>query len=193
MKTNELGSLIFNPFKRIAGWDAFGVGLVIVVLTTFTSNFAGIYFDGVIDMHFAENFDNLKSWLMIPVNIISVSVIMWLAGITVSKNFRFIDILGTMTLSRAPFLLIALASFFVKVPDLSGIMQDPFVIFDSISFIIILIFTFPIIIWSVTLLYNAYKISTGASGQKLSISFLFGLIIAEIISKIIIYQIDKFI
>ena len=193
MKTNELGSLIFNPFKRIAGWDAFGVGLVIVVLTTFTGNFAGIYFDGVIDMHFAENFDNLKSWLMIPVNIISVSVIMWLAGITVSKNFRFIDILGTMTLSRAPFLLIALASFFVKVPDLSGIMQDPFVIFDSISFIIILIFTFPIIIWSVTLLYNAYKISTGASGQKLSISFIFGLIIAEFISKIIIYQIDKFI
>ncbi len=193
MKTNELGSLIFNPFKRIAGWDAFGVGLVIAVLTTFTGNFAGIYFDGVIDMHFAENFDSLKSWLMIPVNIISISVIMWLAGITVSKNFRFIDILGTMTLSRAPFLLIALASFFVKVPDLSGIMQDPFVIFDSISFIIILIFTFPIIIWSVTLMYNAYKISTGASGQKLSISFIFGLIIAEIISKIIIYQIDKFI
>ena len=193
MKTNELGSLIFNPFKRIAGWDAFGVGLVIAVLTTFTGNFAGIYFDGVIDMHFAENFDSLKSWLMIPVNIISISVIMWLAGITVSKNFRFIDILGTMTLSRAPFLLIALASFFVKVPDLSGIMQDPFVIFDSISFIIILILTFPIIIWSVTLMYNAYKISTGASGQKLSISFIFGLIIAEIISKIIIYQIDKFI
>lgn len=193
MKTNELGSLIFNPFKRIAGWDAFGIGLVIVVLTTFTGNFTGIYFDGVIDLHFAENFDSLKSWLMIPVNIISVSVIMWLAGITVSKNFRFIDILGTMTLSRAPFLLIALASFFVKVPDLSGIMQDPFVIFDSISFIIILIFTFPMIIWSVTLLYNAYKISTGASGQKLSISFIFGLIIAEIISKIIIYQIDKFI
>ena len=193
MKTNEFGSLIFNPFKRIAGWEAFGIGLVIAVLTTFTGNFAGIYFDGVIDMHFAENFDSLKSWLMIPVNIISISVIMWLAGITVSKNFRFIDILGTMTLSRAPFLLIALASFFVKVPDLSGIMQDPFVIFDSISFIIILIFTFPIIIWSVTLLYNAYKISTGASGQKLSISFIFGLVIAEIISKIIIYQIDKFI
>jgi hypothetical protein len=193
MKTNEFGSLIFNPFKRIAGWEAFGIGLVIVVLTTFTGNFAGIYFDGVIDMHFAETFDSLKSWLMIPVNIISISVIMWLAGITVSKNFRFIDILGTMTLSRAPFLLIALASFFVKVPDLSGIMQDPFVIFDSISFIIILILTFPIIIWSVTLMYNAYKISTGASGQKLSISFIFGLIIAEIISKIIIYQIDKFI
>ena len=193
MKTNEFGSLIFNPFKRIAGWEAFGIGLVIVVLTTFTGNFAGIYFDGVIDMHFAETFDSLKSWLMIPVNIISISVIMWLAGITVSKNFRFIDILGTMTLSRAPFLLIALASFFVKVPDLSGIMQDPFVIFDSISFIIILILTFPIIIWSVTLMYNAYKISTGASGQKLSISFIFGLVIAEIISKIIIYQIDKFI
>ncbi|MBN2765199.1 MAG: hypothetical protein JXR27_02425 [Paludibacteraceae bacterium] len=193
MKTNEFGSLIFNPFKRIAGWEAFGIGLVIVVLTTFTGNFAGIYFDGVIDMHFAETFDSLKSWLMIPVNIISISVIMWLAGITVSKNFRFIDILGTMTLSRAPFLLIALASFFVKVPDLSGIMQDPFVIFDSISFIIILIFTFPIIIWSVTLMYNAYKISTGASGQKLNISFIFGLIVAEIITKIIIYQIDKFI
>ena len=193
MKTNEFGSLIFNPFKRIAGWEAFGIGLVIAVLTTFTGNFAGIYFDGVIDMHFAETFDSLKSWLMIPVNIISISVIMWLAGITVSKNFRFIDILGTMTLSRAPFLLIALASFFVKVPDLSGIMQDPFVIFDSISFIIVLTFTFPIIIWSITLMYNAYKISTGASGQKLSISFIFGLIIAEIISKVIIYQIDKFI
>lgn len=193
MKTNEFVSLIFNPFKRIAGLEAFGIGLVIVVLTTFTGNFAGIYFDGVIDMHFAENFYSLKSWLMIPVNIISVSVIMWFAGLTASKNFRFIDILGTMTLSRAPFLVIALASLFVKVPDLSGIMQDPFVIFNSISFIIILIFTFPIIIWSVTLMFNAYKISTGASGQKLTISFIFGFIVAEILSKVIIYQIDKFI
>jgi hypothetical protein len=191
MKTNEFGAFIFNPFKRIAGWEAFAIGLVIVALTTFTANFSEIYFDGVIDMHFAENFDALKSWLMIPVNIISMSVIMWLAGLFASKNFRFIDILGTMTLSRAPLLLIGLASLFVDKPDLSGIMQNPYVIFDSVSFIIFIIFTLPIIVWSIALMFNAFKVSTGGYGQKLVISFIIGLIIAEAISKIIIFQIIK--
>ena len=74
---------------------------------------------------------------------------------------------------------------------MSGIMQNPYVIFDSVSFIIFIIFTLPIIVWSIALMFNAFKVSTGGDGQKLVISFIIGLIIAEAISKIIIFQIIK--
>lgn len=191
MKTNELWPLLFNPFKKVAGWESFGVGLLIVVLTTFAGNFSDIYFDGVIDMHFSEDFNSRTSWLLIPINIITLSVVMWIAGFFISKNFRFIDILGTLTLARAPFLLISMAAFFVEVPNMTDIFENPFIIFESISFVLILILTFPILVWVISLMFNAFKVSTGATGSKLTITFIVALLTAEIISKITIYQLFK--
>jgi len=38
-------------------------------------------------------------------------------------------------------------------------------------------------------MYNGFKVSTGAKGSKLVIGFIIGLIVAEVVSKVLIFQI----
>lgn len=186
MRNSEVLGLMFNPFKRIAGWQAFGLGLVFVALMGFLGAKSGVVFDGVIDMHL-KDVTLLQSFVFLGIDIVCLVVVMWITGLLVSKNFRFIDILGTMTLAKAPFVILAIAGFFVDAPELSDIYKDPNVIFRSASFVILMVLSLPVMIWSITLMYNAFKISCDLKGSKLTSSFIIALLISEIISKVLIY------
>jgi len=114
---------------------------------------------------------------------------MWVTGLIVSKNFRFIDILGTMTLAKAPFLLLAIFGYFTTAPDMNAIMKDPYVILQSTSFVIMMILTLPVMVWSITLMFNALKISCDLKGSTLTVAFIIGLFVSEIIAKILIHYV----
>ena len=189
MKSKEFFRLMINPFIRIAGWQAFELGIIFVILTAAFGTLGNVYFDGVLDMHFVEKATFTKSFIIQAINIFSLVLIMWLAGFFISNNFRFIDILGTMTLAKAPFLLLALAALFTETPDLSQIMQNPLSIFNSTSFILLMLLSLPVMVWSITLMFNALKVSCDARGTKLAIAFIIAIFIAEAISKILIYKI----
>src|SRR5659263_219323 len=127
MKNKSLFGLLMNPFTRIAGWQAFGLGLLFILLMGFIGADSGIVFDGVFDMHMFE-ITVQQSFLYLAIDIICLVLVMWITGLIVSKNFRFIDILGTMTLAKAPFLLLAIMGYFTTAPDMNEIMKDPYVI-----------------------------------------------------------------
>lgn len=186
MKNSDVFSLMFNPFKRIAGWQAFGLGLVFAALMGFLGAKSGIVFDGVIDMHLKE-ITLLQSFEYLGIDLVCLVVVMWITGLLVSKNFRFIDILGTMTLAKAPFIIMAIVGFFTTTPDMTEIYKDPYVVFQSVSFIIFMVLSIPVMVWSITLMYNAFKISCDLKGSKLTSSFIIALLISEIISKVLIY------
>jgi len=137
-------------------------------------------------MHLNET-SLLQSFLYLIIDFVCLIVVMWLTGLIVSKNFRFIDILGTMTLAKAPFLILAIAGFFTTAPNLSEIYKNPYVIFESISFIILMVLSLPVIIWSITLMYNALKVSCDVKGSKLTVAFIIALFISEALSKVLIY------
>lgn len=187
MKSKEFFRLMINPFIRIAGWQAFELGIIFVILTAAFGALGNVYFDGVLDMHFVEKATFTKSFIIQAINIFSLVLIMWLAGFFISNNFRFIDILGTMTLAKAPFLLLALAALFTETPDLSQIMQNPLSIFNSTSFILLMLLSLPVMVWSITLMFNALKVSCDARGSKLTITFIIAIFIAEAVSKVLIY------
>lgn len=186
MKNKNVFGFLMNPFTRIAGWQAFGLGLFFVVLMGLLGAYSDIAFDGVIDMHMID-ISLLQSFLYLGIDLVCLVVVMWITGLLVSRNFRFIDILGTMTLSKAPFLLLSIAGFFTATPDLSEIYKDPYIIFQSISFIILIVLSIPVIIWSITLIYNAFKVSCGIKGSKLTVAFIIALLVSEAISKVLIY------
>ncbi len=180
-----------NPFTRIAGIEAFSLGLFIVLLTALTGAYGNVYFDGVLDFHFVGEVTISNSLLISAINIVSITLVMYVAGLFISKGFRFIDILGTMTLARAPFLILALLSLITESPDLKEVFVNPFVLFSSTSFLFVMFLAFPILIWYITLMYNALKISCDAKGSKLTIVFMLALFVAEIVSKLLIYIIIK--
>jgi len=187
MKSKEYFGLMFNPFTRIAGWQAFGLGLVFLILSGVIGGFGNVVFDGVIDTHLVKQLTMLQSFSYIAISLLSLVLVMWIAGLFIAKGFRFIDILGTMTLSKAPFLLLAFAGYFTKMPDMTEVMKNPMVIFNSISMVLFMILSIPVLVWSITLMYNALKISCGVSGGKLTIAFIAGILFAETISKLLIY------
>jgi len=186
MKKNEFWNLMLNPYMRLAGWQAFALGIVFILLTGIVGTYANVYFDGAIDMHFTEKATLKTSFNLLGIDILSVFLALSVAGIFISKNFRLIDILGTITLAKAPFLLFAVASLLTKSPSNEQIIKNPLSIFSSASFVIVMLFSVPIIIWYIILLYNAFKTSTGAKGNQVVIAFIIALLMAEIISKILI-------
>jgi hypothetical protein len=188
MKSKDIFSLMINPFSRIAGWQAFGLGLVIVIATGIIGTFSNVAFDGVIDMHLTQNLTFVHSFEFLAIDIVSLVLVMTITGFIISKGFRIIDILGTMTLAKAPYIFLAIAGYFTVSPDIKEIIKNPFIVFQSVSFIILTLLTIPVTIWAITLFYNGFKTSCGVKGGKLIVASIIALLISEIISKILIYK-----
>ena len=188
MKSKDIFSLMLNPFTRIAGWQAFGIGLTVVIITGITCTFSHVAFDGVIDMHLTHNLSFLNSFEFLAIDMFSVVIIMTATGLIISKSFRFIDILGTMTLSRAPFIILAIAGYFTVSPDINELIKNPLIVLQSVSFILLILLSIPVTIWTIILMFNALKISCGVNGSKLGAAFILALLVSEIISKILIYK-----
>lgn len=186
MKNNSVFGLLMNPFTRIAGWQAFGLGLLFLLLMGFVGASSGIAFDGVFDMHMFQN-SVPQALTLLGISLASLVLVMWIVGLITSKNFRFIDILGTMTLAKAPFLLLAVFGFFTTAPDLNAIMKDPYVILQNTSFVIMMVLSMPVMIWSIVLMFNALKVSCDLKGSTLTAAFIIGLLVSELISKILIH------
>jgi hypothetical protein len=186
MNKNEIYGLLLNPFTRIAGWQAFVLGVFFMLLIGITGTYANVYFDGAIDVHFAENANLRTSLNYLVIDLLSLVLTLSVAGIFIAKNFRLLDILGTVSLAKAPFLILALVALAAEAPNVEQIMQDPSSIFSSISFVIVMILSIPVFIWHIILLYNAFRLSTGAKGNKVVPAFIIALLVAEIVSKILI-------
>ena len=188
MKSKDVLRLMFNPFTRIAGWQAFGLGLVFVILTGFIGNYNNVSFNGALDAHFVPQMTFSHSFLLLTIDLFSLVFVLWITGLIISKGFRFVDILGTITLAKAPFIIIAIAGYFYKTTDPKIIVENPFALFQSLTFIVLMIVSLFIIIWNITLMYNAFKISCDVKGSKLNIAFVVALLVSEVVSQIFIYK-----
>ena len=187
MKSKNFWSFIVNPFTHIAGWQAFGIGLIFAVLTAVTGTLSNTAMDGALDTHYTFGLTYGQSFLMQAINIVSVTLVMSLAALFISKSFRFVDILGTMTLAKAPYLIMALTGFLVKPEDLNNMMENISVMQIPSTMILLSLAAIPVMVWSIALMYNGMKVSCDVKGAKLAITFTIGLIVAEILSKFLIY------
>ncbi|MGI6573856.1 MAG: hypothetical protein ACOX19_10750 [Fermentimonas sp.] len=186
MKSNNW-NLLWNPFTRVAGWQAFWVGLVIVVVSALLGGYGNLLFDGVIDAHFTNDVGIAQSLAVTGISLLSVVVAMYVAALIISKNVRFIDILGTMTLARAPFLLLAILSPFVTYPTVDQLVQNPLTILGYPLLLLFIMISLPVIVWVIALMYNGFKVSTGSKGKKMVIAFIVALLAAEVLSKVCIH------
>jgi len=144
------------------------------------------HFDGVLDMHRAMAAQFHIFLLEVVIDWVSISLVLFVLGVILSKSkIRWIDVFGTQALARWPMIPAVILMVFipdVKDMDLSDIQSLNGLIVPAT---VMLLF----IIWFVALMFNAYKISCNLTGSKLTISFIGGLILAEILSKILIGQI----
>ncbi len=174
--------LMFNPFKKWAGSIALGAGLLTICLAAFIGSLNNLHFDGVLDAHVGMPgtlglfvVESLMDWLIL-------GIVFLICGLVLSQSRpRAIDILGTQALARWPMVFVALLSFMpgLEVADVTNISKE-LIVFGLLA----LLFT----IWMVALMFNAYKVSTNLKGAKLIVSFIAGLMAAEVISKLLLVQ-----
>ena len=170
---------LINPFERIAGWQALFIGLIAMALTAVIGKINNVAFDGVLDVHAGATFSFTASFAMQAINLLSIFLTMWLAGVCFSKaKVRAIDIAGTMALARAPMLLLAIICFLPIIP--AGLYDVP-------RLAIFVVVCLPFIAWTIALMYNAYTVSCNLKGAKAVVSFIGALLVAEVISKVAVF------
>lgn len=194
----RLGQWLFNPFRFVAGFRALMLGLAIILLSAFFGWLGSTHFDGVIDVH-----TGLQGplWFFLAeglINWVCMAIPLFFFGLIVSRrSFRMIDVLGTQALARWPYLITAL----VMLPDanrrFAEYMMSRFGLGTaavSINYIDMLIFAFAMLlsilmaIWMVALMYRAYAVSCNIKGTRAIITFIIGLLSAEVLSKLVILQ-----
>lgn len=185
---------IINPFIRIAGSRALIVGLLGILLAGMFGYLTGTHFDGVFDIHFSGE----KRWYVFPaagiLNWLSLVLVFGVFSLLLAKGrFRWIDVLGTQAFARIPFILAPLAGLFLDRDRLSaqmtGMMQDgvmpDFSTLDITSLALTVLIILFISLWTITWSWHAYTHSANLKGSNAAISFIGGLILAELISKIL--------
>jgi|SRR6478609_1770687 len=187
--------LLVNPFERLAGYTSLWIGILVGVCSIIPAYFFNARYDGVLDLHFTSHVTLTKIIIDQLANLFSLMFVFSIAGLLVKGNtFRLVDVCGTVVFSRFPFIIapfinmgggfLDMQSTLIKPTGLAGLSstQAMFLFFSTV-------FLLFVIVWYVTLLYHAYKVSTNVKGWKAIVSFIVAIVIAEVLSKALIYSI----
>ena len=195
---NSIAVWLFTPFRFIAGTKALIIGLVVMLLLSILGYLSNTHFDGALDIHYGcltidtlylpHILYQLVGWGLLTL------VFYLTARIVTKSSIRLIDIAGTMALSQAPLIFAALLgfipSFHICIGDINTInMGEMMAVLkeNAVMMTVAGLVTMLFAIWSIVLKYNAYSVSANIKGVVGGISFAIALIVAEILSKIVLY------
>lgn len=175
MKSNNY---IYNPFNRIAGFQSLLIGLAGFLITTYLAYLTGTHFIGFRKIVFARDSaywvflaENLSSWLF-------ASIFFFILGFVLSRSkIRIIDVFGTVLFARIPLIaapLIRLMPFFYSF----GFQSWQMYFIEGVYYLSL--------IWTIVLLYNAYKVSCNLKHERLIISFMINLVLSEVSTELVI-------
>ena len=198
LQKRTLGQWLFNPFQFIAGYSALLVGLLIILASAYLGSLSNSHFDGVLDLHIGKAAPLWFFTTEVMIDWLCLSIAVLITGFIVSRSsFRIIDVFGTQALARVPYLFAAVAVLpkgftrFAEYLAAKAMQQTSTVTIEStdvLFFVVGVIVSLLMIIWMVVLMYRAYSVSCNTKGSKAIGSFIAALIIAEILSKIAIWQ-----
>lgn len=198
---NKNYQLVYNPFTKIAGIWSLLLGLAIMLVTSVVAFYSHTRFDGVVDSHGGGDYapyylyivDALIAWL-------SVVIVFYPISLFVTKfRSRLVDVAGTLLLARTPFIFDALATFYLSKSGVNKFLEAIVLktkveytvsTFDWMLFIGTILLLLLCTVWNIALNYNAFKVNTNLKGAKSAWIFILGMIIAEIISKVVFYYIN---
>ena len=188
--------LLFKPFEKYSEKTLLLVGILFTLLGSFFAYVFNIRFDGVIDVHIVTNSLPYQALLDNLVNIFCLVLFLYISSKYINKKTRLIDIVNAALVARAPFYLMP---FF----NINGVIQkasddviqfaNPELISQISSSNLCMLIVFGIIailflVWYISLLFNGIKVASNAKGKTPIILFIISLLLAEILSKFLIFQ-----
>ncbi len=180
---------LFNPFIYVAGMRSLLIGFAAMAIAILIAIFSKTHFDGVIDMHVGAPLPIQIAFIEPLVDWACLVLALYVLGrIASESSIRFIEVAGTLALARWTFLFAAFLGFLpvpqfdIKNADLHYLMAFT----TNPAVIVLMLLTIPIMVWTIILMFNAFAVSTNLKGGKAATAFIAGLILAEVISKVIL-------
>jgi hypothetical protein len=143
---------LINPFYRIAGLKSFLLGFLGLLILSFVSFKTGTHFYGLSNIDFVKDSDfitysleHLTSWIMFAALAYLLSLFLS------SSKVRLIDFFGTALLARIPLIISPIFRF---IPSFQSFVFQSFEMYFIVGVYILSA------IWTVSLLFNGYKISS---------------------------------
>ncbi len=188
--------ILFNPFEKYSETVLLIFGIATNVIGLLVSFYYNVKFLGFLKIDYLNSI-TLVSVLSQSLIIISVfTILFFLIGKTVNTKTRFIDIFTTVLVARIPFYFTAFFNsneiIYEHINRIKILLQTGKIsanlIFDSPLIVVFYIISLLVLIWSMTLFYNGFKTATNAKGSKHTLYFVIGILVAEIITRTLIFH-----
>lgn len=173
-----------NPFERLSDREGGILTAVYLIGAILVSVLLGVRFDGFFDVHLVTSslqwyraaLDQIGAWL-IP------GLCLWGVARVAGRQGRLLDFLFLAAIARSP--IVILGALFGAVENLSmvGFLGNPTVervIYAVFAFIVAII----LLVWFIVWLYRGFRTSSGLKKRRLVVTFVIGITLAEILSKI---------
>lgn len=178
MKTNKF---LYNPFEYIAGYKALFIGSVGLAFTSLLTFFTGTHFNGVLNIDFAKDCDY---WVYLIENLLYFLILTTLlylyTKLFTTTKVRLVDVAGMILVARIPLII---APLFRLHP-----FFDSFVI-NSLAMYLIVVVYLTSLIWTIILLYHAFRVSCNLKDSKLTTTLIVTLLLTEVLTKTSLYLI----
>jgi hypothetical protein len=193
--------ILFNPFAQFSERPLILFGIAATILLSMTAAFFNARFDGVLDLHFSMPTFFSTTLIDNAVNIVILSLTLFTLGKIRNNKTRFIDIFSASLISRIPYYIVPFFNWNNIILLESEKLKQQFLTvkpgavpaFESIQLLLLVLFTVAslfFLAWFIYLLYQGYKVATNAKGAVEVVLFAVTLLIAEVFSKIIFYQLN---
>jgi len=192
--------LLLNPFEKISETKLLLFGIAITLIGSYLGFVFNGRFDGVIDLHFTETTTLSQPFIDNVINIFSLSILLFLFGRTINKKTRLIDILIAAMVARIPFYFLPFSNIdnfmsrfsnaFIKDLDLKNPAAFHIETGNLLTLLLFAIVSIGMLVWFVLLLFHGFKVATNCKTPNHTLLFVIGIILAEIVSKLLIYFIN---
>lgn len=180
----------FNPFRYIAGVKSLLAGILILLLTAITGYFSHTHFPDLISIKLSPAFPLWYFVVQVFTNWLVISIVLYgLALIFSSSSVRMVDIFGTQALARIPYFLAAVTGFLGAMHKFGRyILYTRFhqgepvdlTSTDVVLVVFLMILSLFLSIWTIILMYNAFRVSANLKGGKAITLFITAFIISMV-------------
>lgn len=190
---------LFNPFERIAGWQALSWGLAGLLISTALGYITNYHYHGLLHYGPAPN----PAWWCFAAERIIVwlipTLIFYIGGLILSKSkIRPVDVFGTVLFSQIPLLFTNLMAFFPFYKQMESFdpnapvaeqIQQATALITQPGFwvgIWLSLLSMAFVIWMGYWMYRALAVSCNLKGKRLALLFLVSLFGGDFICRLII-------
>lgn len=178
-ETEPRRSVWQDPFARYGGEVTTAVGVLVAALGVFVSRFQ-IRFDGALDVHTVSVPVPLRVAILDQLVAFPLTaLIIWAVARVAARRVRFVDMLGVVGLARAPAVVLALPLGLFASRSTSGTAMTP-------ALAVMIVGALAALGAQIYLLVTGFRTASGLRGARLTWLFIGGLVLAEIVTKLVL-------